>query len=152
MLTATEEEDVMAILRSTRKTTLLDSFTRRTVLEDDHTIPAEFDAARTSLTRSSEKRLMLAVMEEGIDCYLKYAAAKSAHGQNLAAEAEAWVETDNPHWPFSFDRICEVFGFDVELVRCALRARRVRALGGERLRLKGASKTRGTSSLSVVSA
>ena len=38
------------------------------------------------------------------------------------AEAECWVFTTDWDWPFSFVNLCELFGFDPEAVRRALRA------------------------------
>ena len=54
-----------------------------------------------------EKRLMLAVLQDALDCYQKYAFAKDSHGRQLFADAEEWISCEDRDWYFSFENICE---------------------------------------------
>src|SRR6185369_3247257 len=54
-----------------------------------------------------ERRLLLAVLEDGIRTFLKYAQATHGRGLNLRREALAWLTTDDRREVFSFENICE---------------------------------------------
>jgi hypothetical protein len=59
-----------------------------------------------------EQRLSLAILECAIDDI-----AKHRLGEKPYTEALAWIATDNPEWPFSFVRVCEVLSVDAAAVR-----------------------------------
>jgi hypothetical protein len=67
---------------------------------------------------------MLAVMENGIATYLRY--ASEAHipakrrARRLFGEAKAWVESSDTSWPFSFENLCTALGFDASQLRRGL--------------------------------
>ncbi|NOT58007.1 MAG: hypothetical protein HOP18_25665 [Deltaproteobacteria bacterium] len=78
-------------------------------------------AARVRM--SGEFRLMWAVFEDGLDCYLRYADHPSHHMQERFREAKAWIESDEDKWLFSFVNICQVFQIDPSYLRNGLRRR-----------------------------
>ena len=49
-----------------------------------------------------EKKLMLAVLENGVECFQKYAFARNRKGRLLFQEVEYWVQDTNRDWLFSF--------------------------------------------------
>ena len=59
-----------------------------------------------------ERRLLLAVLEDGIRTFLKYAQARHGRGLNLQREAFAWLTTTDRREVFSFENICETLGID----------------------------------------
>jgi hypothetical protein len=63
------------------------------------------------------RALMLAVLEDAVQCIQEGHHGRRFHARRLAAEAEAWVRSDHTSWPFSFVNICEVLGFDAGAVR-----------------------------------
>ena len=71
-----------------------------------------------------EIRLMLAVMENGIATYLRYALdaciPAKRRARRLFGEAKAWVESDDISWPYSFANLCTALGFDVSQMRRGL--------------------------------
>lgn len=78
------------------------------LFEPDALLPAQFYAAfRGGSAVRGEKRLMLAVLQDALDCYQKYAFAKDGLGQQLFNEADAWIGCDDRNWYFSFENICE---------------------------------------------
>jgi hypothetical protein len=73
------------------------------------------------------KALMLAVLEEGILCYL-------GRDERARREATDWIASHGRRSPFAFSVLCETLGLEPSAVRIALRR-----LQGD----TGASRTRG---------
>jgi len=65
----------------------------------------------------AEKKLMFAVLAEALQTYQKFAFSRSARGQALFHEAEAWFWKEEPDCVFSFSSICEVFGLNAPFLR-----------------------------------
>lgn len=78
-------------------------------------------AARVRM--SGEFRLMWAVFEDGLDCYLRYANHSSPAMQELFREAREWIESDEEEWLFSFVNICQAFQIEPDYLRNGLRRR-----------------------------
>jgi hypothetical protein len=88
------------------------------LFEPDALLPAQFYAAfRGGSGVSGEKRLMLAVLQDALDCYQKYAFAKDGPGQQLFADAEEWIWDESRGWYFSFENICEILEIDAQYLR-----------------------------------
>ncbi len=60
------------------------------------------------------KALMVAVLENGISCYL-------SSTPRLRAEAEYWIGAATDRSPFSFSVVCETLALEPDAVRSALR-------------------------------
>jgi len=71
-----------------------------------------------------EKRLMLAVLEDGLCCFQKYCFASDEKGKALFKEAEAWIMDENVLRPFSFGGICDFLGIDAGYLRSGIFRRR----------------------------
>jgi hypothetical protein len=67
-----------------------------------------------------EKKLMLAVLEDAIACFQKYAFTRDRKGKMLFQEAEFWVQNTNSDWPFSFANVCETLVLDPDYLRQGL--------------------------------
>lgn len=67
-----------------------------------------------------EKELMLAVLEDAIRCFQKYIFAQDSKRRGLFRDAEAWIFEENSDWLFSFENICELWGFNPQYVRQGL--------------------------------
>lgn len=77
-----------------------------------------------------ECRLLWAVLQEGIETYMKYAIAADRRGRRLFREAEEWILRDDPVWLYSFMNICHILGLEPDYIRSGLqhwRAARVSA-------------------------
>lgn len=80
------------------------------LVEPEILLPSQFfDRFRGRSILEGERRLMLAVLEDGVMCYQKYAGATRPRGKRLFEEAEEWLFEDNTNWPFSFESICSIF-------------------------------------------
>jgi hypothetical protein len=64
-----------------------------------------------------ERRLLLAVLEDGIRTFLKHARATHGRGLNLRREAFTWLTTDDRSDVFAFENICEALGIDADRLR-----------------------------------
>ena len=64
-----------------------------------------------------EKKLMLAVLDDAIACFQKYAFTRDRKRKVLFQEAENWVQDTNSDWPFSFANVCEILGFGPDYLR-----------------------------------
>jgi len=73
-----------------------------------------------------EVALMRAVLEDAINCFQKQTLKSGRRAQRLVREAEEWLFTDDPRWPFSFVNICAVLGLDPEYLRLGLKRLRQR--------------------------
>ncbi len=76
----------------------------------DPTITSDFEREHTSRVLSGEKRLLLAVLADAIDC-LRFKGMRTRKKRTLYEEAVAWIERDDDG-PFSFAYVCAAFGFN----------------------------------------
>jgi hypothetical protein len=81
-------------------------------------LPSQQIKARGPLV--PEQRLMIAVVQDAINCVEKYRFATDQRGRRLFAEVTQWLTASEPGWPYSFESICEVLGLDADAVRCRL--------------------------------
>ena len=64
---------------------------------------------------------MLAVLEDAIDCYQKYALADDPRGKQFFAEARDWIMSPEKRWLFSFESICLVVDMNPNYIRKGLK-------------------------------
>jgi hypothetical protein len=106
-----------------------DSLSTR-LIEPETILPSQYyDRFRARSILEGERRLMLAVLEDGIMCYQKYAGATRPRSRRLFQEAENWLFHEaESSWPFSFEAICGFFDFDPGYLRRRLRCWREQLL------------------------
>jgi hypothetical protein len=111
------------------------------LFEPDALLPAQFYAAfRGGSAVRGEKRLMLAVLEDALDCYQKYAFSRDVHGRQLFDEACEWIGSANREWFFSFENICETLEINPEYLRRGLDRWRARLSNGQKGPVRVAAK------------
>ena len=91
------------------------------LFEPDTLLPAQYFAAfarEGGLVR--ERRLMLAVLSDAVECYQKYALARDPRGRLLFEDSSEWIESEEREWPFSYENICEVLSLNPEYIRHGL--------------------------------
>ena len=79
-----------------------------------------FDTLRRQTLLEPEKRLMLAILDDAINCYQDNLFSQRGKNKRLFDEAEEWIVTAGGEWIFSFDHVCESLGFNPEYVRRGL--------------------------------
>ena len=91
-------------------------------LEPETILPSQFfDRVQIDASLQPEKRLMLAVLEDGVGTFQKYAGAPGRRARRLFAEAEEWFASDATDWPFSFANVCVALNLEPEYLRRGLR-------------------------------
>lgn len=70
-----------------------------------------------------EKALMLAVLQDAVITYQKYAGSLTRRGRRLFAEVESYITDEDREWPYSFRNLCDVFDLDSDAVCEALHRR-----------------------------
>ena len=87
---------------------------------DPMTSSEYFDSLKRTLPIESEKRLMLAVLQDAVECYQKYLVARREKDKNLFSEAEACILERDQRSAFSFDNVCDSLGLAPNYVRAGL--------------------------------
>jgi len=67
-----------------------------------------------------EKRLMLAVLDEAVHTFRTHMGAHRPGKRRVLAQVQAWFESEDNAWPFSFLNICESLDLDAGRIRQAL--------------------------------
>jgi len=100
------------------------------LIEPETILPSQYyDRCRGRSVLEGERRLMLAVLEDAIMCYQKYAGATRPRSRRLFQEAEHWLFREaESSWPFSFEAICGFFDFDAGYLRQRLQGWREQQL------------------------
>lgn len=70
--------------------------------------------------REGEEGLMLAVLDNAIECFQKYVLARRERERRLFREAEEWILERNSDWFFSFENICETLELYPDYIRQGL--------------------------------
>lgn len=90
------------------------------MFEPDILLPEQFRALHGKVL-SSEQRLLFAILEDAIHCYQVYASALRPRDRKVFHEAEAWFESLDTEWFFSFENVCAILGLSADYVRRAMR-------------------------------
>jgi len=80
-----------------------------------------FDATERRFPMQREQRLLLAVLEEAIWTYRRYAHADDHRGVALFTQVKEWFASEDSRWMFSFVAICDTLGFETAYLRSGLR-------------------------------
>ena len=96
---------------------MYDDFLAR-ILEPDIFLPSQF-YGNGGLSRQleGEKRLMIAILKDAVECLDKYRGARNSSGRSYYENALEWVQDKGTEWLFSFTNICDLLGFDPDYLR-----------------------------------
>jgi hypothetical protein len=85
-------------------------------------LPTQYGAmCRRKLASQGERKLLFAVLEDAIRCYLKHRG-----GDQLCrtdpdfVEAAQWLSSDEESGPFSFVRVCEALNINADRLRLGI--------------------------------
>ena len=70
--------------------------------------------------RDGEERLMFAVLENAVECFQKHVIAWKPSRKQLFQEAEEWFLDKENEALYSFENICDTFGFHPDHIRKGL--------------------------------
>src|ERR1700759_1685360 len=92
------------------------------LFEPDTLLPIQyFEAMRRKHLLEGEKRLILSVLEDAIECFMKCRDSATNKGQRLYRESDEWIALEDKHWGFSFDNVCDMLDINPEYMRRGLR-------------------------------
>ena len=99
---------------------MYDDFLAR-ILEPDVFLPAQFyGPSGLSRQLEGEKRLMIAILKDAVECLDKYRSSRNSTGRGQYQNALEWVQDKGTEWLFSFTNICDLLGFDPDYLRQVL--------------------------------
>jgi hypothetical protein len=100
-----------------------------TLFEPDTLLPVQyFEAMRRKHLLEGEKRLILSVLEDAVECFMKCINASSSKGQRLFRDADEWIALEDKRWVFSFDNVCDMLDINPDYMRRGLREWKERKL------------------------
>jgi hypothetical protein len=92
------------------------------LFEPDTLLPIQyFEAMRRKHLLEGEKRLILSVLEDAVDCFMKCIDSATNKGQRLFRDADEWINLEDKRWVFSFDNVCEMLDINADYMRAGLR-------------------------------
>ena len=99
---------------------MYDDFLAR-ILEPDIFLPSQFyGSGGLSRKLEGEKRLMIAVLKDAVECLEKYRGSRNSVARSNYENAIEWVMDNGTDWLFSFANICDLLGFDPQYLRDVL--------------------------------
>src|SRR5690242_11072916 len=99
------------------------------LFEPDTLLPIQyFEAMRRKHLLEGEKRLVLSVLEDAVECFMKCIDSTTNKGQRLFRDAEEWINLEDKRWVFSFDNVCDMLDVNPDYMRAGLRRWKERKL------------------------
>jgi len=91
------------------------------LLQPDTLLPSQYFAAlRRKGAHEPERRLVIAVLQDAVDCFQKHVGARDRKARQLYLDAEEWISSDDRSWPFSFENVCDLLQINSEYLRRGL--------------------------------
>jgi hypothetical protein len=87
--------------------------------EPGSVLPMQYLDSRKKL--APEARLMIAVLQNAINCLEKYRLTARPLGRQLFDEEKQWFLAPGGDWPYSFEHICAAPDLDADAVRESIR-------------------------------
>lgn len=93
------------------------------LFQPDVMLPAQyFTLLRKQAAHGPEYLLIIAMLQDAIDCFQKHRYASDENGRALFEDAREWIASEDRKWPFSFENICAVLNLDASYLRRGLTA------------------------------
>lgn len=88
------------------------------LFEPDILLPTQFFAQlKRKRYKCGEHRLLVAIIQDAVDCFQKHLHACDSKRRQLYLDAEAWVNAEDDHGPFSFANVCDLLEMQPDYVR-----------------------------------
>lgn len=93
------------------------------LFQPDALLPSQyFETLKKRVPSEPEYRLVLAVLQDAIECFQKPVRARDRKARERFEDAAAWLASDDRKWPYSFINICELLCLDPAYIRRGLTA------------------------------
>lgn len=90
-------------------------------VQPDAILPVQFfQTLRSKGCADGERRLMIAVLVDAVNCFMKQIHATDPVARQLFEDAEAWITAEDRTWFFSFDNVCGALDLNPEYIRDGL--------------------------------
>jgi hypothetical protein len=87
-------------------------------LQPDAIMPAQFfQSLRTKGRFDGERRLMIAVLEDAVNCFMKQLHATDPKARQLFLDAEEWITAEDRTWFFAFENVCDTLDLNPDYIR-----------------------------------
>jgi len=91
------------------------------LLQPDTLLPSQYFAAlKRKGAHEPERRLVVAVLQDAVDCFQKHLWARDRKAHQLFVDAEEWIISEDRSWPFSFENVCDLLQINAEYLRRGL--------------------------------
>lgn len=91
------------------------------VFDPDIILPAQhFAAIQRKKFPSGEHRLLVALIQDAIECFQKHMHARDAKRRQLFLDAQGWIGSEDDRGVFSFNNVCMLLGMNPDYVRQGL--------------------------------
>jgi hypothetical protein len=99
------------------------------LLQPDTLLPSQYFAIlKRKGAHEPERRLVVAVLEDAVDCFRKHIHARDEKARQLFMDAEEWISSEDRSWPFSFENVCDLLQINPQYLRRGLMAWKNRQL------------------------
>jgi hypothetical protein len=78
------------------------------------------ESRRRKLPSEGERKLLFAVLEDAIRCYLKHRDRDASRTNEDFIEAAEWLSSDEGDGPFAYVSVCEALGIDADCLRAGI--------------------------------
>jgi hypothetical protein len=113
------------------------------LFEPDILLPIQYFAAlKRKRFSCGEHRLLVAILQDAIECFQKHLHARDSKRRQLYVEAEAWIGAEEDDGTFSFENVCDLLGMNPDYLRQGLLAWRDQERARYRARMVHAAKAR----------
>jgi len=91
------------------------------LLQPDTLLPSQYFAAlKRKGAHEPERRLVVAVLQDAVDCFQKHLHARDRKAHQLFIDAEEWICSEDRSWPFSFENVCDLLQINAQYLRRGL--------------------------------
>lgn len=97
-----------------------ESIDRGQLFAPDVMTPQQYFESTQKTDYSGEKRLMLAVLEDAISTYQRYALEHTRMGKRLFLQVRDWIQSRDKTWLYSFENICMALDLNPDFLRRGL--------------------------------
>jgi hypothetical protein len=113
--------------------------------QPDIMLPEQYnELIRRHHESSGELKLLVAVLEDAIHCYLDYGNADTRQRRLVFYEVRQWINSTNSNGLFAYDTLCEALGINAFRLRTVLERQRHHIMAGRiRARKQRTWATRG---------
>jgi len=91
------------------------------LFEPDIMLPAQYFAVlRKSAPQGPEYLLVMAMLQDAVECVQKYRFAVDPNAIELYTDAYDWIASEDQQWPFSYENVCAILKIEPGYLRKGL--------------------------------